>query len=251
MRPMWRRRPRGAQAASCSARSRLAANRTWLAAVKRKFTLSRISVLTTEPAGIGSRRPRLDRRDSARRTGGRVCSRIATATGSHARRQGSPPPALVARADASAIRPVAVASHAIRRTLRATGASAPRPPCRASISSPDLAQDIGSRRWLRGAATLLGLSALALAGWPDFAPLKAAPAMAIDDPVRDEFRSQMIMPLALGADSGRHMGATARGDAAAGARPSARGSTSRRRSAAATASSACCSARGSARAKPT
>ena len=75
---------------------------------------------------------------------------------------------------------------------------------------PDLAQDIGSRRWLRGAVTLLGLSALALAGWPDFAPLKAAPVMAIDDPVRDEFRSQMIMPLALGADSGRHMGATAR-----------------------------------------
>ena len=65
---------------------------------------------------------------------------------------------------------------------------------------PDIAQDIGSRRWLRGAGTLLGLSALALAGWPDFAPLEAAPVMRIDDPVRDEFRSQMIMPLALGAD---------------------------------------------------
>jgi murein DD-endopeptidase MepM/ murein hydrolase activator NlpD len=75
---------------------------------------------------------------------------------------------------------------------------------------PDLAQDIGSRRWLRGAGTLLGLSALALAGWPDFAPVVAAPVMQIDDPVRDEFRSQMIMPLALGADSGRHMGATDR-----------------------------------------
>ena len=74
---------------------------------------------------------------------------------------------------------------------------------------PDLAQDIGSRRWLRGAGTLLGLSAIALAGWPGFSPVEAAPLMAIDDPVRDEFRSQMIMPLALGADSGRHMGATA------------------------------------------
>lgn len=74
--------------------------------------------------------------------------------------------------------------------------------------APDLARDIGSRRWLRGAATLLGLSALALAGWPDFAPLEAAPAMHIDQGARDEFRSQMIMPLALGADSGRHMGAT-------------------------------------------
>ncbi|OYW47298.1 MAG: hypothetical protein B7Z08_03675 [Sphingomonadales bacterium 32-68-7] len=75
--------------------------------------------------------------------------------------------------------------------------------------TPDLASDIGSRRWLRGAATLVGLSALALSGWPDFAPLAAAPATRIDDGVRDEFRSQMIMPLALGADSGRRMGATA------------------------------------------
>lgn len=73
---------------------------------------------------------------------------------------------------------------------------------------PDLAQDIGSRRWLRGAGTLLGLSAIALAGWPGFAPVEAAPLMVIDDPVRDEFRSQMIMPLALGGDSGRRMGAT-------------------------------------------
>src|SRR5690606_34435527 len=75
--------------------------------------------------------------------------------------------------------------------------------------APDLGSDIGSRRWLRGAGTLLGLSAIALAGWPDFAPVLAAPAITIDDPVRDEFRSQMIMPLALGADSGRRMGATA------------------------------------------
>lgn len=74
--------------------------------------------------------------------------------------------------------------------------------------APDLARDIGSRRWLRGVATLLGLSALALAGWPDFAPLEAAPAMRLDAGARDEFRSQMIMPLALGADSGRRMGAT-------------------------------------------
>ena len=73
---------------------------------------------------------------------------------------------------------------------------------------PDLAQDIGSRRWLRGAGTLIGLTAVALGSWPGFAPVEAAPQMAIDDPVRDEFRSQMIMPLALGADSGRHMGAT-------------------------------------------
>ena len=74
--------------------------------------------------------------------------------------------------------------------------------------APDLATDIGSARWLRGVGTLVGLSALAIAGWPGFSPVEAAPAMHIDDHVRDEFRSQMIMPLALGADSGRRMGAT-------------------------------------------
>ncbi len=74
--------------------------------------------------------------------------------------------------------------------------------------APDLAQDIGSKRWLRGLATMVGLSALALAGWPGFSSVEAAPAMQIDEDVRDEFRSQMIMPLAFGADSGRRMGAT-------------------------------------------
>ena len=75
--------------------------------------------------------------------------------------------------------------------------------------APDLADDIGSRRWFRGLATLLGLGVVAMAFWPDFAPLQAAPAMQIDQQARDEFRSQMILPLALGADSGRRMGATA------------------------------------------
>jgi murein DD-endopeptidase MepM/ murein hydrolase activator NlpD len=74
--------------------------------------------------------------------------------------------------------------------------------------APDLAEAIGSRRWFRGLGTFVGLSAFSLAFWPGFAPLEAAPATRVDDEVRDEFRSQMIMPLALGADSGRHMGAT-------------------------------------------
>ncbi len=75
--------------------------------------------------------------------------------------------------------------------------------------APDLAIDIGSRRWFRGALTLVGLTAISVAAWPGFSSVEAAPAMAIDEGVRDEFRSQMIMPLALGADSGRRMGATA------------------------------------------
>lgn len=74
--------------------------------------------------------------------------------------------------------------------------------------TPDLAENIGSARWFRGFGTMLGFGAVALAFWPDFAPLEAAPAMQIDGGTRDEFRSQMILPLALGADSGRHMGWT-------------------------------------------
>ena len=74
---------------------------------------------------------------------------------------------------------------------------------------PDLALDIGSGRWLRGMTTMIGLSAVALLFWPSFDAVEAAPAMRVDGGVRDEFRSQMIMPLALGGDSGRRMGASA------------------------------------------
>ena len=76
--------------------------------------------------------------------------------------------------------------------------------------APDLAEDIGSARWFRGLGTLLGLSLLALSFWPDYSVLQAAPSMPLNDAQRDEFRSQMILPLALGADSGHHMGPTRR-----------------------------------------
>lgn len=75
--------------------------------------------------------------------------------------------------------------------------------------APDLAEDIGSRRWFRGLGTMLALGAFAFAFWPEFAPLEARPAMPESPAIRDEFRSQMITPLALGADSGRRMGPTA------------------------------------------
>ncbi len=74
--------------------------------------------------------------------------------------------------------------------------------------APDLAQDIGSARWMRGMATLIALTLTAFAFWPGFAPLKAAPNVHLDDALRDEYRSQMILPLGLGADSGRRMGPT-------------------------------------------
>lgn len=75
--------------------------------------------------------------------------------------------------------------------------------------APDLAENVGSRRWFRGLGTMVGLGALALAFWPDLTPLEARPAMPQDEEVHSELRSQMILPLALGADSGRRMGPTA------------------------------------------
>ncbi len=74
--------------------------------------------------------------------------------------------------------------------------------------APDLAENIGSRRWFRGLGTMVGLGAAALALWPDLTPLEARPAMPMGEAVTSELRSQMILPLALGADSGRRMGPT-------------------------------------------
>lgn len=74
--------------------------------------------------------------------------------------------------------------------------------------APDLAEEIGSRRWMRGLGTMVGLGAVALALWPDMTPLEARPAMPQGDEIQSELRSQMILPLALGADSGRRMGPT-------------------------------------------
>lgn len=75
--------------------------------------------------------------------------------------------------------------------------------------TPDLARNIGSRRWIRGLFTMIGLGAAAVAFWPGVAPVAAAPSVRLDSSARDELRSQMIAPLALGADSGKRMGATA------------------------------------------
>lgn len=73
----------------------------------------------------------------------------------------------------------------------------------------DLGRDIGSRRWFRGLGTFVGLTAAAVAFWPSYAPLEAAPPARIETANIDEYRSQTIMPLALGGDTGRRMGATA------------------------------------------
>ena len=81
---------------------------------------------------------------------------------------------------------------------------------RAIDFAPDLAEEIGSARWFRELAVMLTLGIAALAFWPDFSALHAATSPLPTGAMRDEFRSQIITPLANGADSGRHMGPTAR-----------------------------------------
>ena len=73
---------------------------------------------------------------------------------------------------------------------------------------PDLGVNIGSREWWRGAATCIALCATAISLTPDLAPLPAMPERVMSTASYDEFRSQMVTPLAFGADSGRHMGPT-------------------------------------------
>ncbi|MET0248914.1 MAG: M23 family metallopeptidase [Sphingobium sp.] len=73
---------------------------------------------------------------------------------------------------------------------------------------PDLGQRIGSLTWFRGLATCFGLCATALYLSPGFQPVPGAPAPQLGQAQYDEVRSQMITPLALGADSGRRMGPT-------------------------------------------
>ena len=81
--------------------------------------------------------------------------------------------------------------------------------CRDHPLAPDLAEDIGSATWFRGLGTLVGLAGLALACWPDFTAVQAATTVPVAGGLREEFRSQMILPLALGGDNGRRMAATA------------------------------------------
>jgi hypothetical protein len=73
----------------------------------------------------------------------------------------------------------------------------------------DLAQDIGSRRWLHGAATCATLAAAALALWPSFARSRPRRPAAGRWHGAGICRAG-IRPLAQGAGNGRHFAATAR-----------------------------------------
>ncbi len=73
---------------------------------------------------------------------------------------------------------------------------------------PDLGSNIGSAEWWRGLATLTLLCGAAIATFPGVRPLTVATTPALDAADFNEARGQMIVPLAFGGDTGRHMAAT-------------------------------------------
>ena len=72
----------------------------------------------------------------------------------------------------------------------------------------DLGVRIGSKEWWRGAVTCFALCATAWSMHPALQPLPGQIAPALAPAQWDEARALSITPLALGADSGRRMGAT-------------------------------------------
>jgi murein DD-endopeptidase MepM/ murein hydrolase activator NlpD len=75
--------------------------------------------------------------------------------------------------------------------------------------APDLASDIGSRRWFRGLATLLGLIALAFLLRPHLGRIAGDPPVPLTADMRAHYAALTFNPLVLGADSGRRTAPTA------------------------------------------
>jgi murein DD-endopeptidase MepM/ murein hydrolase activator NlpD len=72
----------------------------------------------------------------------------------------------------------------------------------------DLGSRIGSREWLRGLATCLGLCFAAYSFAPGLEPLPGASPVPLGEAQWEEVRALSITPLAHGADTGRRMAAT-------------------------------------------
>ena len=73
---------------------------------------------------------------------------------------------------------------------------------------PDLGRDIGSFTWFRGLTTLGLLCGFAISCLPDFGPIEGHQTAPLMGSRADQARSQMIAPLAYGADTGISMAAT-------------------------------------------
>ncbi len=73
--------------------------------------------------------------------------------------------------------------------------------------APDLGEDIGSQRWFRGLATLTLFCVVALSFLPDFGPVYGAQPPMPTSVQLDIARTQTIMPIAFGSDTGGRMAA--------------------------------------------
>jgi murein DD-endopeptidase MepM/ murein hydrolase activator NlpD len=74
--------------------------------------------------------------------------------------------------------------------------------------APDLGRDIGTRTWWRGLFTCLILCALTISLSPGFRAIPGPVPGSVGERHYDQYRAQMVNALALGADSGAHMGPT-------------------------------------------
>lgn len=70
----------------------------------------------------------------------------------------------------------------------------------------DLAEEIGSARWYRGLALMLGGIGMALALWPGITTIEMSQPQAMDTTAREAWRSQTVQPLLYGGDTGLRMG---------------------------------------------
>jgi murein DD-endopeptidase MepM/ murein hydrolase activator NlpD len=73
--------------------------------------------------------------------------------------------------------------------------------------APDLGEDIGSQRWFRGLATLTLFCVAALSFLPNFGPVYGAQPSMPTPLQLDIARTQTIMPIAFGSDTGGRMAA--------------------------------------------
>jgi murein DD-endopeptidase MepM/ murein hydrolase activator NlpD len=72
----------------------------------------------------------------------------------------------------------------------------------------DLGQGIGSREWLRGAATCLALCFSATAFWPDLSAIDAPAPAPLTDTQWEQARALAIQPASRGSATGRRMAPT-------------------------------------------
>lgn len=76
--------------------------------------------------------------------------------------------------------------------------------------APDLAHDIGTPRWYRGLAVMLGGIGFAISLWPGLPAIRMGDPQMMDATAQEQWHSQTVQPLLYGGDTGQRMGPTSR-----------------------------------------